>query len=138
VSESPIAQFLDAVNRLDVDAVMALIAPDCRFLTADGRRAEGAEAVRELMTGFFATVRSALHVITAQWHQDDVWIAEVEGTYELKDLMNTGALPRAFVLREGPDGIAALHVYGARERSLTDHHTGAEGMMIGGRWMPPL
>ena len=117
---------------------MALIAPDCRLLVVDGRRAEGEAGVRELFTEFVATVRSTTHRVTAQWHQDDVWIAEVEASYELRDRSKISALPRACVLRVGPDGVAELHFYGAHEHQLSDHRTGEEGMRIGGRWIPPL
>jgi hypothetical protein len=117
---------------------MALTAADVRVLSADGRRAEGTEAVRRLLSEFFGSLRSATHRITSQWHQDDVWIAEVDATYELKDWMRTAVLPRAFIVREGPDGLADLRVYGAHERPLSDHPTGEEGMWIGERWIPPL
>jgi hypothetical protein len=52
--------------------------------------------------------------------------------------MRTSPLPRVFVLREGPDGIADLRVYGSHERWLMEHRTGEEGMWIGERWIPPL
>jgi hypothetical protein len=94
--------------------------------------------VRALLIDFVATVRSATHRITAQWHQDDVWIAEVDATYELQDWLQLNALPRAFVLRAGPDGFADVRVYGAHERPLAEHRTGEEGMWIGERWIPPL
>jgi ketosteroid isomerase-like protein len=138
VIESPLNRLLGALDALDAPAAMALMAPDCRLLTVDGRRAEGTEAVRELLTEFLEALRSTTHQITAAWHQENVWIAEVEATYELKDSLKTAALPRAFVLRDGQDGVADLHVYGAHERPLADHRTGEEGMRIGGRWIPPL
>lgn len=138
MSDSPIEQFLRAVDELNVDAAMALMAPDVQFLAVDGRRGEGSEAVRKLVADFMSTLRSTSHRITAQWHQDDVWIAEVEGTYELQDYLKLNALPRAFVLRIGAEGIADLRAYGAHEHPLTDHRTGEEGMWVGGRWVPPL
>lgn len=138
MSESPIQQLLGALDNLDLEAVLALVAPNGRLLTADGRRAEGSDAVRELLAEFLGSVRSTSHRITAQWHQDDVWIAEVEADYDLKDWLRMDGLPRAFVLHEGPDGIADLHVYGAHERPLTEHRTGDEGMWVGERWIPPL
>jgi hypothetical protein len=138
LNESPIEQLLKAVDRLDVDATMVLMAPGARFLAADGRRGEGTEAVGELLTGFLSTLRATTHRIIAQWHQDNVWIAEVEATYELQDWLKLTALPRALVVRMGPDGIADLRVYGAHERPLTEHRTGEEGMWVGGRWVPPL
>ena len=138
MNESPIEQLLDAFDKLNLEEVVALFAPDARLMTVDGRRAEGADAVRELLTAFIATLRAATHRITAQWHEDDVWIAEVDASYELQDWLQLNAIPRAFVLREGPAGIADLRVYGAREHQLTDHRTGEEGMWAGTRWIPPL
>jgi len=122
---------------LDEEAAIALMAPNCQMLAVDGRRAEGTAAVRELLSDFLARVLQTAHRISAQWHQDDVWIAEVEVTYELKDGPRLKRR-RAFVLRDGPDGFVELHVYGAHERPLADHRTGGEGMRIGGRWIPPL
>jgi len=138
VTASPIQQLLAAVDKLDLDAVMALLAPDARILTADGRRAEGTDGVRELVMDFLAPLRASTHRITAQWHQDDVWIAEVDASYELKDWLQMNALPRAFVLHQGASGIADLHVYGAHEHPLSDHRSGEEGMWVGSRWIPPL
>ena len=122
----------------DAEAAVALVAPDGRVTAPDGRCAEGIEAVRELLGGFLATLHSTTHRVTAQWHEDDVWIAEVEATYELKDRLRISALPRAFILRDGPDGVADLRVYGEHERPLADHDSIDAGMRIGGRWMPPL
>jgi hypothetical protein len=138
VNDSPIDRLLAAIDRLDLEAALALVAPTCRMLAVDGRRANGSEAMRELLSDFFATLRSMRHHITAQWHVDDVWIAEVDGSYELMDWLQVNALPRAFVLRDGPDGFVDLRVYGAHERPLTDHRTGEEGMRISERWIPPL
>ncbi|HEY6398999.1 MAG TPA: nuclear transport factor 2 family protein [Solirubrobacteraceae bacterium] len=78
MSNSPIEQFLVAIDRLDLEATMALMAPDARVLVADGRRAEGTEAVRELIGDFLGQLRSTTHRITAQWHEDDVWIVEAD------------------------------------------------------------
>jgi hypothetical protein len=138
LNESPIEQLLKAIDELDVDAAITLAAPDIRFLAADGRRGEGIEAMREFITDFVSGVRHTTHRITAQWHQENVWIAELEASYELKDYLQLNGLPRAVVLRMEPDGIADLRVYGAHERPLTEHRTGEEGMWVGGRWVPPL
>ena len=69
---------------------------------------------------------------------DDVWVAEVESSYELRDWLQLNGLPRAYVVHEGPDGIREVHAYGAHERPLTEHRTGEEGTWLGGRWIPPL
>ncbi len=139
MADSPITQLLRAVDKLDSQAMVALLASDATVLVADGRRAHGIEPARSLLTEFLAGLRATSHRITDEWHQDNVWIAEVDASYELKDWTQMSGLPRAFIVRQGEDGaIADLRVYGAHERSLLDHRTGEEGMWIGERWIPPL
>jgi SnoaL-like domain len=138
VEDSPIAHLLSAVDRFDVEAAMSLFAPDARILVADGRRAQGIDRVREFMTEFLAGLRSTTHRITAQWHPGDVWIAEVQATYELTDWRQLSEIPRAFIARQGPHGIAELRVYGAHEHSLGEHLPGERGLVVSGRWIPPL
>ncbi len=117
---------------------MALFAPDGHLLTVDGQRVEGADAARELLTALLAELRTCTHRITAQWHVDGVWIAEVDASYELRDWLQLNDLPRVFVARMSAEEIADLRVYGAHEMPLTEHPTGEEGMWIGTRWIPPL
>lgn len=138
MSGSPIDQLLEAIDKLDVESVLAMFAPDGRLLTVDGRRANGIDGVRELLHSYLGMLRHTTHRVTAQWHQDDVWIAEVQASYELRDFLRMSGLERAFVLRTGAGGITDLHIYGAHERLLSEHRTGAEGLWIGERWVPPL
>jgi ketosteroid isomerase-like protein len=65
VTESPIEEFLDAVDRLELDAIMAVMAPEVRVLVVDGRRAEGTDAVRQLFADFLGQLRATTHRITA-------------------------------------------------------------------------
>jgi hypothetical protein len=138
MTASPMEQLLDVMDRCDVEGLVDLFAPSGRLMTADGRHAEGADAVRALLTEFFGALRSTTHKATAQWQQDNVWMAEIEASYELRDWLQMKGLPRVFVLREGPQGIDDLRVYGAHEHALTEHRTGEEGMWVGSRWIPPL
>lgn len=135
---SLIDQFLEAIDRLDAEAAAALMAPECRLLTMDGRRAEGIDAVRALLTEVLSEFRSCTHRVSAQWHQDGVWIAEVVADYELEDWRRITALPRAFVLRSGGGGLTDVHVYGAHEERFRDEGSEDRGMVFGGRWMPSL
>jgi len=138
VSDSPVDRLLAAIDSLDVGAVMALVAPDIRFLIVDGRRAEGAESVAAILTGFLGELRATTHRVTGAWHVDDMWIAEVQADYELRDHLQLRALPRVFVVRASAEGITDLRVYGAHERPVTEHRTGEEGTWFGGHWVPPL
>ena len=135
MSQSPIEQLLAALDGLDVDRAAALLAPDIRMVLADGRRAVGAAEVRDLMSSFIGQVRATSHRITAQWHQADTWIAEVQSSYELPDHLRLGSIPRAFVVQASDAGITDLRVYGAHEQGLAD-----QGSDRGGIWvrLPPL
>jgi hypothetical protein len=138
VGESPLEGLLAAVDRLDVDAAIAMCAPDCSFMTVDGRHAEDRGAARQLLSDFLSQVRRISHEITSQWHFEEVWIAEVLATYELVDWLRIERLPRAFVVRAGTDGIYDLRGYGANEHRLSDHRTGDEPRRVGGRLLLPL
>lgn len=138
MADSPMQRFLDAVDTLDVERVIAMTANDCALLLVDGRRARGTEAMRATLGELLSSLRSATHTITSQWQLDDLSIAEVDATYELRDGQQTAVLPRAFFLREGPDGISELRVYGAHERPLDEQERAQGGMRVGGRWLPPL
>jgi SnoaL-like domain len=137
VTQSPIEQLLAALDGLDVDRAAALLGPDVRMVLADGRRAVGAAEVRSLLSSFVGQIRATSHHITAQWHQDDTWIAEVQTSYELPDKARL-QLPGAFVVRANTEGIFEMHAYGVYEQTLTEHQGAAEGLRVGGRWFPPL
>jgi hypothetical protein len=138
VDESPIQRLIDAIDHLDASAVAAMCAKDCKMLSVNGARANGIDAVKAMVAEYLAGLRSSHHRITAEWHLDNVWIAEMEATYELRDRLLMRDLPRAMFLRDGPDGFCDLRVYGAHERSILDRPTGEEGMWVGERWIPPL
>lgn len=138
MTASPIEELLTAIDRLDVPAAMALCAPDCHFGTVDGRHADGRDAVQWLLSEFLSTVRSTHHEISAQWHEEDAWFAEVVASYELQDRTKIGERRRAFLVRTGGDGIRDVRVYGAHERPLTDHTAGYTPARLGGRLILPL
>jgi hypothetical protein len=138
VEASPLTRWLEAMDRRDVENALVLLAPSVDMMLADGRRARGHDAAARVIRDFVSAVRWMTHDVTAQWHVDDVWIAETTATYELADHYRTSALPRVFIVRVSAEGITELRVYGAHEHPLTEHRTGEEGMWVGGRWVPPL
>ena len=138
MDDSPIEQLLSAVDRMDVDAAAALLAPDCRVLAIDGQRTEGVGEFKEWLTGLYAGLRSMAHKVISEWHQDDTWIAEVEGTYELRNWLRLDSLPRAVFVRRTELGITDARFYGAHEEPITDQNTDGQMVRLGGRWIPPL
>src|ERR1700756_4345133 len=96
---SPIAAVLRAVDSLDVDACVSMLSPTCRLLLADGRTANGAQQGRAVLGDFMAALHATTHRITSEWNPEpDVWIAEVEATYELLDRGLHGPYQRAVIL----------------------------------------
>jgi hypothetical protein len=140
---SPLEQFLRAFDRLDAEACAASFAADGRLRYVDGRVEEGAQAVRECLTTYFADLRSTEHIVREQWHVDSVWIAEVEARYVLADHSTLGPVSKVFVIRVSDEGIAELRVYAAgepgfHEASLRHERERHRGILVGGRRLPPL
>jgi hypothetical protein len=137
--QSPIERLLQALDTLDGQATSRLFAPDGRVLVADGRTSTGMAEIRGLLGDFLAQLRTTKHSITAEWNPEPgVWLAEVNADYELRDWLRLSGLPRMFVLRLGERGIEDLRVYGAREYELSHRDADADGIRVGGRWIPPL
>jgi hypothetical protein len=136
--DSPISAVLRAMEALDVDACISQFKPDGRLLSTDGEVAEGLDAVRAVLSKLFADLRAATYRITAQWHpEEDVWIAEVDATYDLSEHGRRGPYPRAIVLR-GSHGIAELRVYGRHELPLTESAVPYQEVLAGNRWLATL
>jgi SnoaL-like protein len=135
---SPIERLLLAVDERDVDAIVALLSPDVQFLAVDGRRADGRDEARGLISDALSVVRRVSHEIISQWHHDEVWIAEVSLTYELQDWYLLRDAPRALFVHQGPEGITEWHIYGAHERPLAEHGGDSGELRIGGTPMLPL
>lgn len=138
MTDSPIVEFLQAIDKLDVQAAASLFVAEGRLLIVDGHRAEGLVEVREVLEEFLGAVRSTSHTLTGQWRDGQVWIAEAVATYQFQDGVQIGPLPRALVLRDSPEGILELHVYGSNERPLAERDYERTGMHVGGRWLPAL
>lgn len=139
VSESPVASVLAAIDALDIDAFTALFAPDGRLLTVDGRVANGSDEVRQVIGRFAQDLRGTSHRVTAEWHPEpDVWIAELDATYELTNYAQLGPYARAIVLRGGSGGIHELRFYGLHERPLIDSTRGYQEVFGSGHWLPTL
>jgi hypothetical protein len=138
VEESPVQQLLSAIDRLDLEAAVALMTSDCRLLSVDGRRAHGVTQVRDLLADFFSGLRSTSHKVVAEWHQAETWMAELEAEYELRNWLRIDGVPRALFLRRTGEGITDARFYGAHERPIMEDGGDPEMMRLGGRWIPPL
>jgi hypothetical protein len=143
MTDTPLDLFLQAFDRLDPDACAATFADHGRLRYVDGRVDEGAEAVRDRLREYFADLDSTTHTLREHWHEERVWVDEVEVSYVLADHSRLGPVSKVFIVRMAPGGIEDLRVYAAVEPSFHEARIRHErernsGMMVGGRWVPPL
>lgn len=139
MADSPMRAVLSAMDALDLDALMALFAPDIRLGMAFGGDAVGLEQVRGELGWFFSELRSARHDVGSTWNPEPgVWISEMSATYELKDFSERGPYRRAMILRAGDGGIRELRMYGEHEPPLPE--TGRPYNEVRGPrgWLPTL
>jgi SnoaL-like domain len=139
MSDSPLRTAVQAIDRLDLDALVACFAPAVQLTILFGQEAAGRDEARAVLGDFFAGLRATRHELTDEWHPEPgVWIAELSATYELTDFSERGPYRRAIILRAGADGIELLHIYGAHELPLSeDGHIYQEVRGPHG-WLPTL
>ncbi len=79
--EAWIAAYFAEVDRMDPDGLMAWYAEDCSFRFASQPRVEGKAAIRQVLAGFYGSIRSMRHHRTGVWVDADapsgVWEADV-------------------------------------------------------------
>ena len=139
MGESPIRVFIDAIDKLDLEPVIALFAPDGRFTTAFGTEAVGLEQVRGELSKFLSELRATEHQITAEWNPEPgTWIAETTATYELTDFSRRGPYKRAIFARSALGLIEHLTIYGAHELPLPEAERAYTNVRGPHGWMPTL
>ena len=140
MADSPIQAVLRSLDAIDLDGALAQFAADGVLTTVFGDRAEGREAVGELLGAFLGGLRATRHELEAEWDAaDGVWLAQVSATYELSDFSRRGPFARAIILRAGDTGIAELRIYGQHELPLSSSgHGYVEVRDARHGWLPTL
>ena len=139
MSDSPIAEFLARIDALDLDGLVASLAPEVRVAMLFGEEASGRDAVGVAFGRFLGELRGTRHEITASWNPEPgVWIAEMTATYELRDLRRLGPFRRAIVLRTGDAGIEQLRIYGGHELPLPESGRPYQEVRAPSGWLPTL
>ena len=140
MADSPIQAVLRSLDSIDLDGAVGQFAADGVLTTVFGDRAEGREAVRELLGAFLDGLRSTRHQLEAEWDTaGGVWLAQVSATYELSDFSRRGPFERAIILRGGDAGITELRIYGQHELPLSKSGHGYVEVHDAHRgWLPTL
>jgi hypothetical protein len=133
--DSHLELFLRAFDRpdadADADACAALFADGGRLRYVDGRVDEGVAAVRERLCQYFADLSSTTHTLREHWHEDRVWIGEVEASYVLADHSILGPVSAVTIATTG-SFLGSGGVVTARRVSVdaaVDDQRGPVGMM---------
>jgi len=81
--ESIAHAFLRAINRQDVNALVALMAPDHRFVDSLGKMVEGSERLREAWTAYFRMIPDYTVAIEETYPSEGavVLLGVAQGTY---------------------------------------------------------
>jgi hypothetical protein len=139
VPETPLQAVLRALDALDLDAAVALFAPEGSLETLFGQRAEGRDRVRAMLGTFFAGLRATHRELTSEWNPEpDVWVGELSAAYELSDRSRRGPYRRALVLRCGEEGFQEMRLYGAHELPLSESGRAFAEVRGADGWMPTL
>ncbi len=139
MSDSPIRTVLRVIDLLDLEAAVAMFAPDATLVTAFGEHASGTEQVRGAFVDLLGGLRAAQHKVSGEWNPEPgLWIAEVTATYELTDFSRRGPFERAIILRSGDGGVTELRIYGAHELPVPETGGGYLDVRGPSGWLPTL
>ena len=87
-----------AIDSKDADAFVAFLSEDAVFAFGNLPPVSGKAAIREMLTGFFGSIRALHHEVTDTWTLPDVFVAIGQVTYTRHD-GSALSVPFADVLR---------------------------------------
>lgn len=80
-----IVQLFRKVDAMDADGFVDHLTDDVRFRFGNGPEAKGREKVREVVSGFFKSIKALRHDLLETWIHSDVVICQGEVTYTRLD-----------------------------------------------------
>jgi uncharacterized protein (TIGR02246 family) len=78
-------QLFAAIDGKDADAFVAFLTEDAVFAFGNAPPVSGKAAIRELLVGFFASIRALRHEVTDAWTLPEVAVAIGQVTYTRLD-----------------------------------------------------
>jgi ketosteroid isomerase-like protein len=139
MSDSPLRRVLDAIDRLDLEAAVAMFSDDVQLMTVFGSEGTGIDQAREVLAALLAELRGTHHDFTGEWNPEPgIWIAEGTATYELKDFSQRGPFQRLIVVHERDGLISQLRIYGTHELPLTESASTYREVRGPHGWLPTL
>jgi limonene-1,2-epoxide hydrolase len=109
-SEFDTAALLGAIDAMDVDGLVARLADDASFRFGNSAPVIGREAVRNAVSGFFATIGGLRHELLARCTEGNMTVLETAVTYTRLDGADV-TVPVVSVLRLDGHLVADYRVY---------------------------
>ena len=109
MSRDVAAVFAD-IDSFNADKFAAHLTPDARFRFANADPVTGRPAVKEAVTGFFATIDGLTHHIRNVWEFGDTVIAQIDVEYRRKDGKSV-TVPNADILIYDGDLVRDWQIY---------------------------
>jgi uncharacterized protein (TIGR02246 family) len=110
-----INQLFATIDSKDTDAFVGFLTEDAVFVFGNAQPVSGRAAIRELLVGFFASIRALRHDVTDAWTLPEVAVAIGQVTYTRLDGSSL-SVPFADVLkmRQGLVSEYLIHVDASR------------------------
>jgi ketosteroid isomerase-like protein len=83
--ESWVKRLFAAIDGKDADAFVAFLTEDAVFRFGNAAPVSGRAAIREVLVGFFGSIRALRHQVTESWVLPDVAVAIGQVTYTRLD-----------------------------------------------------
>jgi ketosteroid isomerase-like protein len=74
-----------SIDSMDTDKFCEFLTDDARFRFGNGEVIEGREQIRQMIAGFFASLKGLSHTVTDMIEQDGALVCRGEVTYTRKD-----------------------------------------------------
>ena len=106
--QSLLHNLFEAIDNKDVDGFVAFLTADASFRFGSAPAAQGTDAIREAVDGFFGTIKGLSHTVTRSVAEDGVLICEGDVTYTRTDDSEI-TLPFVDVFEMSSEGLIAQY-----------------------------
>jgi ketosteroid isomerase-like protein len=105
-----VAAIFAAIDSFDPERFVARLTPEAKFRFANADPVTGRAAIKEAVTGFFATIGGLTHHIKNVWEFGDTVIAQIDVEYLRKDGKSV-TVPNADILIFDGDLVRDWQIY---------------------------
>ena len=80
-----VSRLFDSIDRMDADDMASFLTENARFRFGNAEPVTGKKLIRDVVAGFFSTIKALKHKILKVWQFEDTVICQGEVTYTRKD-----------------------------------------------------